>query len=100
MHHNIEHGITPQSITKAVTDVMEGAYAARGGTPQDFAKVAEAAAAYARMTPELLAKKINQLEQQMYQHAQDLEFEEAAHIRDEIGRLREHGLAMLKASGE
>lgn len=95
MAYNEEHGIVPQSITKAVTDVMEGAYAARGGTPQDFAKVAEAAEEYAHMTPTLLAKKINKLEDQMYQHAQDLEFEDAARLRDEIGRLREQGLAMV-----
>jgi len=93
--YNLEHGITPVSITKAVTDVMEGAYAARGGTPQDFAKLAEAAQEYAHMTPALLAKKISQMEQQMYQHAQDLEFEEAARMRDAISRLREQGLAVM-----
>ncbi len=93
--HNKKHGIIPQSITKAVTDIMEGAYAARGGTAQDFAKLAEAAQEYAHMTPALLAKKINKLEEQMYQHAQDLEFEEAARLRDELARLREQGLAMV-----
>jgi len=94
--HNVEHGITPQSITKAVTDVMEGAYAARGGTPQDFAKVAEAVQEYADMTPTLLAKKLKKMEEQMYQHAQDLEFEEAAQMRDKIHHLRENGLAMVR----
>ncbi|MDH5181478.1 MAG: excinuclease ABC subunit UvrB [Gammaproteobacteria bacterium] len=93
--YNLEHGITPTSITKAVTDVMEGAYAARTGTPQDFARVAEAAAEYADMSPEQLAKKIKQMEEQMYQFAQDLEFEAAAKLRDEINRLRQTGLAMV-----
>lgn len=95
MAYNKEHGIIPQSITKAVTDVMEGAYAARGGTPQDFAKVAEAAEEYAHMTPTQLAQKLTKMEDQMYQHAQDLEFEEAARLRDEIGRMREQGLAIV-----
>lgn len=95
MAYNAKHKITPQSITKAITDVMEGAYAARSGTPQDFARIAEEAHRYAEMTPELLAKKIKQLEEQMYQHAQDLEFEEAARVRDEVNRLREHGLAVV-----
>ena len=44
--------------------------------------------AYARETPALLMKKIKQLEQAMYRHARDLEFEEAAKLRDEIQRIR------------
>ncbi|MDH5777331.1 MAG: helicase-related protein, partial [Gammaproteobacteria bacterium] len=92
---NEEHGITPLSITKAITDVMEGAYAARSGTPQDFARIAEEIHQYNEMTPEMLAKKIKALEEQMYQHAQDLEFEEAARLRDELQRLRQHGLAVV-----
>jgi excinuclease ABC subunit B len=39
-----------------------------------------------------MAKRIHQLEEQMYRHAQNLEFEEAAHIRDQIKSLQERGL--------
>ena len=42
-----------------------------------------------RMSPQEVGKKINELEQQMQQHAQDLEFEEAAKVRDQIHALRE-----------
>ncbi|HOB60642.1 MAG TPA: excinuclease ABC subunit UvrB [Candidatus Competibacteraceae bacterium] len=92
--HNRLHGITPRGIEKAVTDIMEGAYAHPGAPlpAKDYAKVAEEAAAYAHEPPALLAKKIKQLEQAMYRHARDLEFEEAAKLRDEIQRIRQFGL--------
>jgi excinuclease ABC subunit B len=92
---NLEHGITPQSIIKSVTDVMEGARS----DPQEgregrikLRKVAEEAANYALLDPAQLAKKLTQLENQMYKHAQNLEFEEAAHLRDEIQRVKAAGL--------
>ena len=98
---NEAHGITPRTIEKAVSDIMEGASvpatpaALTPGSPRRFAKVAEEVIEYAGMAPELLMKKIKQLEQQMYQHAQNLEFEEAARLRDEISHIREHGLGMM-----
>ena len=48
--------------------------------------------AYLELPPDLLMKKIRQLEEQMYQHARDLEFERAAEIRDEIARIKEFSL--------
>lgn len=87
--YNEKHGITPQTIRKAVTDIMEGA---RPGAPvssaREFAKVAEAAAEYAALSPRELAKRIKKLEDQMYQHARDLEFEEAAAIRDQLEMIK------------
>ena len=86
--YNEQHGITPQGIRKAVTDIMEGAYAdtrTRGGK---WARVAEQPNPYYGMTPDLLMKKIKKMEEQMYKHARDLEFEEAARIRDEIAHIR------------
>ncbi len=84
--YNRQHGITPRGIEKAIVDVMEGgeavaATAARG-------HVAEAAADYASRTPAELAQEIATLEEAMYRHARDLEFEEAAAIRDRIDTLR------------
>ena len=73
-------------------DVMEGARAApgkRSGKPQ---RVAEPLPDYAGMSPEMLLKKIAKLEKQMYQHARDLEFEEAAQIRDQIDEMRRIGI--------
>ncbi len=81
---NETHGITPTTITKAVADIMEGAYGPAAPSAQKFAKVAEETLTYATLTPDELQKKIRQLEQQMFEHAQNLEFEEAARLRDEI----------------
>lgn len=88
---NKEHGITPVGIKKNVSDIMEGAYK----MPYDLSKgasrkkVAEEIYEYSRMTLEQGMKKIRQLEQKMYKHAKDLEFEDAARIRDEITRLKD-----------
>ncbi len=94
--YNQAHGITPRGIEKAVADIMEGAYSHPGAPlpAMQYAKVAEETAAYARETPALLMKKIKQLEQAMYRHARDLEFEEAAKLRDEIQRIRQFGLGL------
>ena len=95
VEYNEAHGIVPKSVVRRITDIMEGARKAepdrargRGGAR----RAAEAPADYRLLTPEQLAAKIRQLEAQMYRHAQDLEFEDAARLRDEIHRVREQGL--------
>ncbi len=94
VEYNLEHGITPTSIVRAVMDVMEGARS----EPEDGKgrgrgrKVAEASSDYSTMDPAQLAGKLKQLEARMHQHARDLEFEDAARVRDEIHRLRTQGL--------
>lgn len=90
--HNREHGITPQSICKDVPDIME-----RGGVPapgdaRKYAQVADAAAEYNAMTPAQGVKKIRELEKLMQQHARNLEFEQAAKMRDEIKRVEQYVL--------
>jgi excinuclease ABC subunit B len=95
--YNTEHGITPRSIIKNVTDIMEGARAepmpqkprGRGATAR---KVAEPAVDYASLDPAQLAARLRKLEAQMYKHAQDLEFEAAASVRDEIRKAKAQGL--------
>ena len=94
--HNKEHGITPQSIIRKVADVMEGAYASAHGDAKKYAKVAEEVLEYAAMPAAELKKKIKQLEQQMYEHAQNLEFEEAAQLRDKIKRVQEAGMGLVE----
>ena len=91
IEHNKKHGITPTSIAKKVTDIMEGAYGSsmRGRASKKLDKVADKAANYAAMSPDKAAKEIAKLEKKMFQHAKDLEFEEAAAVRDQIGQLRE-----------
>jgi excinuclease ABC subunit B len=96
--YNEQHGITPKTIRKAVADVMEGAYA--GGVPgaKRYAKVAEEVAEYAALSPEVLSREVKKLEKQMYQHAQNLEFEEAARVRDQIRHMQESNLGLVEAA--
>jgi len=92
---NKQNGITPKSIVKDVKDIMEGAYAATGQNRRDR-QAAEADAAYDVIGAEPIkniAKEIKRLEDKMYQHARNLEFEEAAQTRDMLGKLREKSLA-------
>lgn len=89
---NEEHGITPQGINKKITDIMEAAYPGAPATAKKFAKVAEEMAEYEAMTPAQMNKKIKQLEKEMYEHARNLEFEEAARVRDQLRELQGKGL--------
>ncbi|MEW8406294.1 MAG: excinuclease ABC subunit UvrB [Candidatus Thiodiazotropha taylori] len=90
--YNEANGITPQTILKSIADIMEGAYPGAQMNAKGYAKVADQEAEYAQMTPKQMAKRVQQLEEQMYRHAQDLEFEEAARIRDQIKDLQQKGL--------
>ncbi len=93
---NEHHGITPRGIIKSVTDIMEGARFEAAGRDR---RVAEETPRYERLAPEQILKRIRKLEQEMFRLARNLEFEEAARIRDEIAVLRkaELGLPDTKA---
>ena len=89
--YNIAHGITPISILKAVHNVMEGAYSEKTvrGRLYPGAKVADETTEYLALSPQALSSKIAKLESKMYEHAHNLEFEEAAEVRNLIRELRE-----------
>jgi len=89
---NQEHGITPQTVQKNIADIMEAAYPGAPSTAKRFARVAEQTAEYAAMTPAQMSRRVKELEKQMYKHAKDLEFEEAARIRDQLKELQGRGL--------
>ena len=89
--HNKKHGITPKSVEKAVMDVMQAGYSDVKSSVKHYAKVAEEVIEYNAMTPAQLEKSIAKLEQEMYKHAQNLEFEEAGQIRDKIAHIRDVG---------
>ncbi|MFO2994414.1 excinuclease ABC subunit UvrB [Legionella pneumophila serogroup 1] len=81
---NLKHGITPKGINKSVEDILEGTYIGKRKTV-----VAEKSPQYTHWSPQELVKQINALEKQMYAHAQNMEFELAAKIRDEYLLLKE-----------
>jgi excinuclease ABC subunit B len=91
IEYNLEHGITPQSIVKAVQDVMEGA---RSEVEQAIRRGAAVDDAGHLMGPEQAMKRIKKLEAEMYKHARNLEFEEAARIRDQIEKLRQQAFGV------
>jgi excinuclease ABC subunit B len=78
---NAAHGITPRSIVKAVGDVMEGA---RSVQERERYEADEGPA----MAPEQAVKRIKKLEAEMMKLARNLEFEQAARLRDQIQKLR------------
>jgi excinuclease ABC subunit B len=94
IEYNQSHGITPQTILKSISDIMETAYPGGQVSAKQYARVAEEELEYAGLSAAQMAKRIQQLEQQMYRHAQDLEFEEAAKIRDQIKSLQDRGLVV------
>lgn len=99
--HNQEHGITPQTVTKSVADIMEGAQTPgkKGGRKRSERLVAERDAVYDRnkrepLSGEELAREISRLEDAMFEAAQNLEFEEAARLRDRIHQYKEQLLTL------
>jgi len=83
--HNLENGITPQTIRKQVKDLIDGVYSEKS---KDAARAAQAAEIEV-LSEKDLGRRIKQLEKQMLEHARDLEFEKAARIRDQLAVLRE-----------
>ena len=76
--YNREHGVTPRGISKAVTDIMEGARSGPAAVPRRFAEAANAFVRDAGLGRDELDAKIADLERRMFKHADELEFEEAA----------------------
>ena len=89
--HNLAQGISPKGIYKSVADIMEGArmIPGKGGR-----KVADAQATYTSLKDRPIVssgdvwRQIAALEDKMFEHAKNLEFEEAARLRDEVGQLK------------
>ncbi|MCW8452131.1 excinuclease ABC subunit UvrB [Legionella quinlivanii] len=82
--HNEQHGITPTGIKKSIEDIMEGAYSNKRKN-----QIAERQPKYELLPPDQLAKRIKLLEKQMHTHAQNMEFEMAAKVRDELLALKD-----------
>jgi excinuclease ABC subunit B len=89
------HHITPRSIEKAIHNILESDEYETMPSSQRYLKVAEEQAKFEVFTPQQLSKKIKVLEDKMYQHAKNLEFEQAAGCRDEI-RTIQNGMIGIK----
>ncbi|WP_421292104.1 excinuclease ABC subunit UvrB [Aeromonas veronii] len=87
--HNLKHGITPKGLNKSIGDVMDMGGSRTAGKPgKGMRKAAEPQGEYHARSASDIAKEIKRMEEQMFQHARDLEFEQAAALRDQIQRLR------------
>jgi excinuclease ABC subunit B len=91
---NEENGIVPQGLNKKVSDILQLGKPGNRGKGRGKGKAAENAEQYQNLTPKALDQKIRELEAQMYTHAQNLEFEQAAGLRDEIHQLRDQFIAI------
>jgi excinuclease ABC subunit B len=100
VEYNLAHGITPRGIQKAVADIMEGA---RSSAPMPAGRKRGKQGAGAEtispadMRPEVLVRQIKKLEVEMFKKARNLEFEEAARLRDEIDRMKQIELGLPRS---
>ncbi|MBV7454966.1 excinuclease ABC subunit UvrB [Acidovorax sp. sif1233] len=88
--HNEAHGITPRSIVKRVRDLIDGVYSEKAG--KDAERLEQEAMQRAKvedMSEKDVAREIKRLEKLMLEHARNLEFEQAARVRDQLTRLKD-----------
>ena len=95
--YNLTHGITPAGIVKEVKDIIDGVAYARPGRGEPAALLAaEEAAEYELLSPDALARMLNKLEKQMYAHARNLEFEQAAALRNKIQAIKARNFGVAR----
>lgn len=79
--YNEKNGITPKTIIKQIRDLIEVTYEDQGGTYESYEEALSA-------SKEMTEQKIEKLEAEMKQAAKDLQFEQAAYLRDLIFKLK------------
>jgi excinuclease ABC subunit B len=85
--HNEANGITPAGIKKEIRELIDGVYSPHEARQEQL--VAQEHAKYDAMSEKQVSKEIKRLEKLMLTHAQNLEFEKAAQVRDQLGILKE-----------
>ena len=85
--HNLEMGITPRGVVKGIRDLIDGVYSEKAGKEAQEREIQRAA--FEDMSERDVAKEIKRLEKLMLEHARNLEFENAARVRDQLATLRE-----------
>jgi excinuclease ABC subunit B len=83
---NAAHRITPKGVSKRIKDIIDGVYDADAARAE--LKAAEEHARYETMTEKDIGREIKRLERQMLEHARNLEFEQAARVRDQLADLK------------
>ena len=88
--HNEANGITPRSIVKRVRDLIDGVYSEKAGKDAErLEQEAMQRAQVEEMSEKDIAKEIKRLEKLMLEHARNLEFEQAARVRDQLSQLKD-----------
>jgi excinuclease ABC subunit B len=93
---NAAHGITPKGVSKRIKDIIDGVYDPKAAHKE--LKAAQAEAGYGAMSEVDLSREIRRLEKEMLEQARNLEFEQAALVRDRLRGLKEKLFGV--ASGE
>ncbi|MEM7196666.1 MAG: excinuclease ABC subunit UvrB [Pseudomonadota bacterium] len=89
LSYNKEHNITPRGIVKAVTDVMDVGDSRPGRGRKRVDRVSHEGSGFEQLSAKQLNARLKQMENEMYQHARNLEFEEAARLRDQVAEIKE-----------
>ncbi len=88
--HNEAHGITPRGIVKRVRDLIDGVYSEKAGKDAErLEQEAMQRAQVEEMSEKDISREIKRLEKLMLEHARNLEFEQAARVRDQLTKLKE-----------
>ena len=88
--HNEAHGITPRSIVKRVRDLIDGVYSEKAGKDAErLEQEAMQRAQVEEMSEKDISREIKRLEKLMLEHARNLEFEQAARVRDQLTKLKD-----------
>lgn len=90
---NQQHGIVPKGLNKKVGDILQVGVPVSAKGKHKQPQVSPIIEDYQKLSTKELELKIQALEAQMYRYAQDLEFEQAASLRDQIQLLREQFIA-------
>ncbi len=85
--HNLEQGITPIGVSKKIKDIIEGIY--NPDSQREMLKAAQDGAKYDSLSEKQMTATLKKLEKKMQDHAKNLEFEQAAKVRDELKTLKQ-----------
>jgi excinuclease ABC subunit B len=94
--YNEEHRITPIGVIKRIKDLIDGVYSSDDA--RDGYAAAQAEARYEAMSEKQIAREMKALEKKMLEHARNLEFEEAARVRDQLSELKKRVFGVALAS--